>query len=244
MRRCWHPLLWLGIWILTGCGGPTVQPLQDATFRLESVTLNDCKKSTQAQTCMTDIKGVIDERAVTEPGETVADCQQCVFNQKISLLDGGGTRHTFYYKLPNSQPIPVKLGEPAQLFFIDASRVGKGFAMSFRDQNGNLIAAMSSGQGGEFLDQEQRLGQVTITTDAENVAGEEATECGTKVYRNLQLKAGETSIQAAPGETKTLESTIRSYLFTNINRYSWKNSTCSDRSTPYAYIVYRTATSN
>lgn len=244
MKGWWLNSLWLGVWVLVGCGGPTIQPLQDATFRLESPSLSECKKNAQAQTCSTNLLGVIDERAVTEPGETVADCQQCVFNQKISLLDNNGTRHTFYYKLPSGQPIPVKLGEPAQLFFIEANKIGKGYAMSLRDQNGDLIAALSSGQGGEFLALEKRLGQVTISTDGENVAGEEATECGTKVYRSLELKAGETSVKAAPGETKTLESTARSYLFTNINRFSWKNSTCADRTTPFAYIVYRTATSN
>lgn len=232
-----------GLLLLGGCGSK-VQPLPDATFRLDSKELNDCKKSTLPQTCMAEIKGVIDERAITEPGETVADCKQCVFNQKISILDSNGTRHTFFYKLPTSQPIPVNLAEAAHLVYIEADRLGKGFAMSLRDDKGNLIAAMSSGAGGEFLAEQQRLGQLSLQTESEKNVGEEKTECGTKVYRPLRLQEGDIAITVVPGETQTLQGKSRSYLFTNINRFSWQNSTCTDRTTPFAYVVYRTASSN
>lgn len=247
--KVWLPwmtwLFWLSLVLVCGSGcGTKVQPLADATFRLDSKELNDCKKSAQPVLCTAEIKGVIDERAVTEPGDTVADCKQCVFNQKIVILDSNGTRHSFFYKLPTGQPIPVNLGEPAHIVYIEADRLGKGFAMSLRDDKGNLIAALSSGAGGEFLAEQQRLGQISIQTDPAKNAGEEKTECGTKIYRVLQVQDGDASVSAAPGETQTLQGKQRSYLFTNINRFNWQNSTCTDRTTPFAYVLYRTASSN
>lgn len=245
LSRSWIPLVLL-LWTVSGwvmgCG-TAIKPYTDPTFRLDSQALANCKKSQQAQLCTADIKGVVDARSVAEPGEGVADCSQCVFNQKFTVLDSGGLRHTFYYKLHDSGLLPVTPGQAVQLIYLEGDRVGKGFAMSLLDADGKLLAALASGPGGELLTTNSRLGQVQVTTNTNAIAGEEQTECGIKVYRALTLNFGGEAIEILPGETRELTSDNRTYRFSNVNRFNWRNSTCADRSTPYAFVVYRTASS-
>ncbi len=230
------------IGLFMGCGSTPIKPLTDATFRLESQTLTACKKLAKKEACTSNLVGVIDQRGVSEPGETVADCTQCVFNQKFTLLDGKGARHIFYYKLPDSGVIPVTLAEKVRMTYIEADRIGGGYAMSLHDSKDKLIAAISSGPGGQLLIDQKLLAQINITTESTKIAGTEKTECGTKVYRALNLSIGEKSISVVPGTTKEITS-IKTYRFTNVNRFNWQNSTCSDRTTPFAFILYRTASS-
>lgn len=228
---------------LFGCSGEPIKPFTDATFRLDSPTLSACKKLNKKESCTATLAGVIDQRGVSEPGEGVADCTQCVFNQKFTIIDGKGGRHIFYYKLPDNGVIPVNLEEGVRMTYIEADRIGQGYAMSLRDGKDNLIAAIASGPGGQMLIDQKLLGQVNVTTVRDKEAGQEQTECGTKVYRSLSLTVAGQSIQVVPGKTKELTGNP-TYRLTNINRFSWQNSTCASRTTPYAFVLYRTASSN
>lgn len=176
-----------------------------------------------------------------------SNCTQCRFNQKFAILDGEGGLHFLYYSLPTDELIPLKAGETAHLIYIEGDRIDKGFAMTLRNEKSQLIAAFASGQGGQLLSDPNAiafLGQIKISENNSSEAGRENTECGTKIYRSLIFKSDIDTISLNPGQSQQLTSSYNwTYRVTHVNRFNWQNLKCNDRSTPFAYFLFRNAAS-
>lgn len=227
---------------LSACSKPQIKPLSEPIFRLQtSQKPTGCNSSKGGKPCRWDIVGRIIHFGIPEDGENpFRDCNSCVFNQKFIIEDIRKTRHTIYYKLPSEDLVPVQNDWAVRVTYIDASQVGRGYALKIARQQG-LLFVVTSGAGGEML-VENSLAPLTITVDNSQQAGQEAGTCGTKIFRYLNFKSGDNQVKAAPGEIKELlGSDKKIYRVANINRFNWKGSKCTDLSAPpFSFFAFQT----
>lgn len=210
--------------LLWGCSSPKITPLSEPVFRLDSTQKAvDCEQN-KTVACTWTLKGAIDQVAVVGEGDNpFQNCQNCTFNQKFSLTDQAGTRHFLYYRLPTEEAASITLGTNVEMFYVDAQNIGRGYALSVREQGGRLLFAVASGAGGHFL-KANHLSPLTLQDESGVEVGREVSECGTRIFRPLRFQVGAQSARVSPGETKTLQDKDVSYRVANVNRFSREGS--------------------
>lgn len=242
MRWLFACVVWIVCLGLFACSGEKVTPLPEPLFRLSTtVQPKDCNPTVGNPPCRWEVVGLVYKAEVTESNDNpFQNCTNCVFSHKITVLDGDGAFHHLYYKLPNDGVIPVTINDGVKLTYIKGDHANKGFAVSLRNQNDVLIAAIASGPGGALLD--GLLGEFSVVVDLNQEAGREVSDCGTKIFRYMVFKTKAGSEQLAPGKTAKVSNSIGSSFFVgNVNRYNWENSKCQNlRNTPHSFFIHLT----
>ncbi|MCB9642123.1 MAG: hypothetical protein H6728_03535 [Myxococcales bacterium] len=238
---------WIGMWLLfgaslSGCPKP-VEPLSEALFRLSTTQkAAGCSDATPNVPCRWDIEGAVDSLAVVSAGEDpIPSCTSCQFNQRIGFIDNTGARHDLYYRLPGDDNAALTQGTPIRMIYLDASKLGQGYAMLLLHKDGTLLFAVTSGAGGTLLANES-FGQFQIKEDTTKETGTQADTCGTKVYRDLLFETATQSYRLSPGQVmEILDDQKNRYRAATINRFNWRGSTCPTEQTPFAYYILRLA---
>ncbi|GEM_PF-1826860 len=228
------------LWCVWGCGKPIV-PLSEAIFRLVTAQkAAGCSDATPNVPCRWEIEGAIDSLAVVSPGEDpVSGCTACRFNQRIGIVDTTGARHDLYYRLPGDDNAPLTQATPIKLLYLEADKLGQGYAMLMTHKDGSLLFTVTSGAGGTLL-KDERFGQFQIKEDTTTEAGTQLDTCGTKVYRDLLLETSSQSFRLSPGQVMEVRDDQKHrYRAASINRFNWRGSTCPTGQTPFAYYVLR-----
>lgn len=245
-RRVWLVRLWLGLCVLIagGCliGCEPIKPLTEALFRLNTTdTAPNCDPTAGKPPCRWEIVGVVNDSAVTDSNDNpFQDCSGCVFQQKVAIIDGKGTIHYLYYKLPTQEVIPLSPGDEIKLTYIRGDHSQQGFAVSILNKNDALVAAIASGPGGELI--KDLLGEFSVVFDPQKEAGRETNDCGTKIFRELVFKTTADANTLPPGKTGTVkDSGGLTYRVGNINRYNWEGLRCENlRATPFSFFIFLT----
>ena len=223
-----------------GCSSPQITPLSDPLFRLNTILKpTGCGDKKQVP-CRWEITGTINSFKVVSGGENpFRDCQDCHFNQKIGLMDTEGAVHFIYYRLPTEEAITLTQGLAVELTFIDASNIGRGYAISLRKVGEGVIFAASNGAGGHYLTKDL-LSPMVVDEDLDNVAGKEANECGTKVFRYLTFSVGGNNVKLEPGKMEILKDTTgRPYKVANVNHFNRDGvSSCANvEEPPFSFFI-------
>lgn len=239
--------LWLGMCVLfglgmSGCPAP-VEPLPEAQFRLATAQkAAGCSDATPNVPCRWDIEGAIDSLAIVKADETpIPSCTSCRFNQRVGIIDTTGARHDLYYRLPGDDNAPLTQATPIKMIYIEADKLGQGYAMLMLHKDGSLLFAVTSGAGGTLL-KDERFGQFQIKEDATKETGTQLDTCGTKVYRDLLFETATGSNRLSPGQVQEIaDDQKKRYRAAVINRFNWRGSSCPAEQTPFAYYILRLA---
>jgi len=233
-------LSWFGF---SACSTPTpVKPLADPIFRLHTkLQGKDCGTPDNKKPCRYEVEGKIVSISVVSPDENpIKGCSNCSFNQKFGILDAAQAIHYVYYKLPNDGTVPLQENEVAKVLYIDAENIGQGHALTVHSK-GQLLFAVTSGSGGLHLN-EQNLNPIKISEDTGKVAGQETSECGTKLFRELIFEKSGNKLNLPPGQIQELKAGSETFQAGNVNRFNWQGYKCTDlAATPFSYFIYKSS---
>ncbi|MEM1007498.1 MAG: hypothetical protein AAGJ35_00705 [Myxococcota bacterium] len=223
---------------------PPPQPLAEAVFRLQTNQKpTGCSDALKDLPCRWDVRGKIDSLDVVGQSENpFSDCQACRFNQRIGVVDELNQRHDLYYRLPTEDAVPLTIGKDINFSYIDGQTVGRGYALLMRNQEDDLLFAVTQGAGGGLLTAES-FSPFEVSLNREQEVGTQIDNCGTQVFRPLEIKTDAGAQNLIPGEIKDIVSPQGTrYRVANINMYNWRATSCSELpEPPYAFFLFRLA---